>query len=191
MRFISKSSNLFIVLKPGMTAQPLTGTPAVPTVSVRFKEGIADVPDGQLTEMMLRHPGFDQDYISAESVSNIDPYAYQRQENEPTHVVTEMKFGSPVGRSVQGGRTPLPPERAKMVQDRAVNMAKEMLPTMLESALQGLVKAHEGNKGAAVKPKGKRGPKPKVRPAAWAQPAEASAPSTPSAENPALQQEVV
>lgn len=192
MRFISKSSNLLIVLKPGFSSQPLTGTPATPGVSVRFKDGIAEVPDGELTAMMLKHPGYDGDFISAESVNNVDPYAYLRQESEPQHVVTELKFGSPVSRHVEGGKKSLPPELAKIVQDMAVNMAKEMLPTMLESALQGLVKAHESNKAVAApaKAKGKPGPKPKAKAGEKSSVQSVPVPSVPAPiENAALQTE--
>lgn len=195
MRFISKSSNLLIVLRPGMSAQPLTGTPAKGTVSVRFKEGVADVPDGEMVEMMLRHPGYEGDFISADTVNNVDPYAFSRQESEPQHVVTEMKFGSPVSRRVEGGKQKLPPELAKIVQDMAVGLAKEMLPSMLESALKGLVKAHEEDKVAAasisastIKPKGKRGRKPGSGKKSLIQPSEISVPSI--TENPQLQHEV-
>jgi len=147
-----------------MSASSLTGTPAVPTVSVRFTEGVADVPDGELTAMMLRHAGYEGDFISAESVNNVDPYAYTRESVEPQHVITELKYGSPVSRRIEGGKKSLPPELAKIVQDMAVSMAKEMLPTMLESALKSLVETHEETKGStapvAAKAKGKRGRKP-------------------------------
>jgi hypothetical protein len=164
MRFISKSSNLLIVLRPGLSAQPMTGTPAKPTVSVRFKEGLADVPDGELTDMMLAHAGYDSDFISADTVSNVDPYAYARQEVEPQHIVTELKFGSPVGRTVTSGKQTLPPELAKIVQDLAVTMAKEMLPNMVESVLKGIVQSNQGEKAAAKPVKGKPGRKPGKKP---------------------------
>lgn len=162
MRFISKSSNLLVVLKPGLSAQPLTGTPSQPTVSVRFKEGVAEVPDGELSEMMLRHSGYEADFISADSVNNVDPYAYQRQDTEPQHVVTELKYGSPVSRHVEGGRQKLPPEMAKLVQDMATEMAKGMVQQMLPSAMEGFLKVMAEQKGAAApaKPRGKPGRKP-------------------------------
>ena len=54
MRFVSKSINLLVVLRAGLPAQPLTGTPALATVSVRFKDGVADVPEGELTTEVKR-----------------------------------------------------------------------------------------------------------------------------------------
>lgn len=163
MKFISKSANLLIVLSPGLQAQPLTGTPAKPTVSVRFKDGVVEVPEeGGLIEMMLRHPGFNSDFISAD-ITGIDPYLGSRKEAEPTHVVTEMKFGTPINRKVEGGdKASLTPELRKLINDMAIEMAKKMLPTMVESTLKNLVQSHKDEIKvspipAADKPKGKRG----------------------------------
>ncbi len=91
MEFISKSSNLLVVLRPGMSAQPLTGTPAVPALSVRFKDGISDIEEESLIDMMIKHPGFDSDFISSEDVSGRDPFASTRKSAEPAHVMTELK----------------------------------------------------------------------------------------------------
>lgn len=143
MKFISKSSNLLIVLKPGLSAQPLTGTPSIPTVSVRFKDGIAEVADDELVKRMLIHPGFNQDYISAEDVNGVDPYAAIREESEPTHLMTELKYGTPVGFQAAGGKTKLPPGLAKLVQDEAVKLATAMLPTMIEETLKKIVESSQ------------------------------------------------
>lgn len=150
MKFISKSSNLLIVLRPGLPAQPITGTLARPAVSVRFKDGLAEVPDGELADMMLKHPGFDSDFIAAGEIGMADPYAYMRQTNEPQHQITEMKFGTPVSRKVSGGSPALSPEMRKIVQDMAVSLAKEMLPAMVEATLKSIVATHsEKEEGAS------------------------------------------
>src|SRR3990167_3643152 len=163
MRFISKSSNLMVVLSPGIQAQPLTGTPARPTVSVRFKDGIADVPDGELTTMMLGHPGFNTDFITAE-VPGRDPYAGMRQPNEPAHIQTELQFGTP-GKTIKDV-VPLSPELKKTIEDAAKALAKEMLPGMVESALKTLVEAHEKSdepSGPTKEEGGLETPKPRGR----------------------------
>jgi len=146
MKFISKSSNLLIILRAGLPAQPITGTLARPAVSVRFKDGLAEVPDGELTEMMLRHPGFESDFIAAGEMGMADPYAYMRQTNEPQHQITEMKFGTPIGRKVSGGSPALSPEMRKIVQDMAVSLAKEMLPAMVEATLKSIVATRSDDK---------------------------------------------
>ena len=149
MKFISKSTNLLIVLKPGLSAQPITGTPAKPTISVRFKDGIADVQSEELVQLMLSHPGFNSDFISAESVV-IDPYASSRQSSEPAHQMTEIKFGTPVKREVSSGGMQLPPELQKMVQGMAAEMAKQMLPSMVESTLKNIVESNKISKGVSA-----------------------------------------
>ena len=164
MKFVSKSVNLLIVLSPGLSAQPLTGTPAKPTVSVRFKDGVADVPDGKLTEMMLAHPGFNGDFISVDDAGGKDPYEAARDASEPAHVVTDVQFGTPVASKVYGGKVKLSPEMQVIVKEAATALAKEMLPEMIQETLKGLVTAHEEDKKEAVKTVAKEGKK-KGRPA--------------------------
>ena len=145
MKFISKSTNLLIVLRPGLSAQPITGTPAKPTISVRFKDGIADVQQEELVQMMLVHPGFNSDFISAEDIP-VDPYAATRQSSEPAHTHTELKFGTPISKHTEGGSTQLPPELQKLVASMATDMAKKMLPSMVEGTLKSILESREGNK---------------------------------------------
>lgn len=150
MKFISKSSNLMIVLRPGMQAQPLTGTPAVPTLSVRFKDGVAEVEQPDLIKMVLAHPGFDSDFIASENIST-DPYATARTSSEPTHEVTELKFGTPVSRVVKPGDEPkLSPEIQKLVQSAAIELAKTMLPGMVEETLKKIISNNEENKETTI-----------------------------------------
>lgn len=137
MRFVSKNSNLYIVLKPGLPAQPLTGTPATPTVSVRFSDGVVDVTDPDLVKLMLNHPGYNSDYISAED-SAIDPYRFVRTASEPQHVVTELKFGHPTGRNLSPAVPALSPEVKKLIADQATELAKKMLPDMVKDVLKSL-----------------------------------------------------
>lgn len=190
MKFISKTSNYLVVLSAGLAAQPITGTPAKPTISVRFKDGVAEVTNEDMVKMMLAHPGFNGDFISAEGLPN-DPYAANRISSEPAHVVTELKYGTPISKMVKGGSNPvLPPELQKIVTAMAADMAKAMLPSMLESTLKTLVTAHEANKTSVKiteKPKGKKRGRPRTVKVV----VEDTAPEVPPAiENPATQVEV-
>lgn len=171
MKFISKSSNLLVVLRPGLSAQPLTGTPAKPTISVRFKDGVAEVTNQEMIDMMLEHPGFNGDFISADDVSR-DPYAASRRPTEPVHVITELEHGTPVSRTVHG--TPAPqtnPDLQKAVVDLATEMAKKIAPQMakemakemLPEMLKELVQVNKIVKAPSTKPKGKPGRKPKAQ----------------------------
>lgn len=148
MKFISKNSNLNIVLRPGMSAQPLTGTPAIPTLFVRFKDGMASVEQEELIQMMLNHPGFNNDFIAADDLGT-DPYAYLRQDSEPTHVIEEIKFGHPVSRNVAPVKTELPVEIKKMIQEQATAIAKEMLPSMVAATLKEIVSESKKEQPAA------------------------------------------
>lgn len=190
MKFISKSANLLIVLSPGLQAQPLTGMPAKPTVSVRFKDGVAEVQQQELIDMMLRHPAFNGDFISADNVKE-DPYSDTRRESEPAHILQEMKYGTPVSRQVVGGDSAfssLPLESQKMIKSLASEMAKAMIPSML----QELVSAHEASKVDTSGPKATgvtKAGKPKKRPGRKAKKMVAqSVPET--VENPTTQESV-
>jgi len=138
MKFVSKSTNLYVILKPGLPAVPMTGTPAVPTISVRFMDGIAKVDDEGLVKMMLAHPGYNVDFISVDE-DGADPYKFQRQDAEPAHVLTDMKYGMPSARTVGNQKNPLPPEAMKLVTELASQMVKDMLPGALAAALPGAV----------------------------------------------------
>lgn len=163
MKFISKSSNLLVVLRPGLSAQPLTGTPAKPTISVRFKDGLAEVQQQELIDMMLVHPAFNSDFISAEETP-VDPYAFMRQSSEPDHILTELQYGTPVKREIKGQKTQLPPELQKLIQESAAAMAREMLPGMVEASLKNILASSSASQTKAspvAKVKGKPGRKPK------------------------------
>ena len=150
MRFVSKNTNLMIVLRSGLNAQPLTGTPARPTLSVRFKDGMADVSDAEMVELMLKHPGYNQDYVSV-AENAMDPYQYARAEQEPAHIITELKYGTPAARIASKENHKLSPELLAIIKETATSMAEQMLPGMVEHALKGLVSAHAETKAAEVK----------------------------------------
>jgi len=158
MKFISKSSNLLVILRPGLSAQPLSGMPATPTISVRFKDGLAEVPDGDLQNMMLSHPGFNSDFVSAETTSGRDPYAASRVESEPGHTHTQLKYGTPED-VIRSGKAPaLSPELQEVVVKAATALAKEMLPEMVKETLKGIVLAREQDKQVPVQTKTKGRP---------------------------------
>lgn len=147
MKFISKSANLHIILRPGIQASPLTGTQAKPAISVRFQDGMANVADEELVTMMLNHPGFDSDFISVEE-AQADPYAYLRQESEPAHIITDIKFGTPQKATGSKTKSQMPPEVLKLIQEQAAEIAKQMLPSMITEALKSIIEAKEATKSA-------------------------------------------
>lgn len=139
MRFVSKSTNLNVILRPSLPGNPMLGTPATPGLSVRFIDGIVDVKDQDMIDLLISHPGHNQDYISVDDGQR-DPYAYNRAESEPDHVITEMQFGQPVARKMGNATVKLPPEMMKIVQDMATQMVKEMLPGAVQATLEAHAK---------------------------------------------------
>jgi len=143
-KFVSKSANLHIVLKPGIPAQPITGTPAQPTLSVRFQDGVVDINDAELVEKMRNHPGFSRDYIEAVDETH-DPFASYRKESEPEHVLTELKYGTPVKKESSGNQA-VSPELKRMISEQAAQMAKQMAPQMAKQLLQEMMAQQQQEK---------------------------------------------
>lgn len=142
MKFVSKNSNLLIVLRPGIPGSHITGTPSKPMVSARFKDGVLDTDDSELIVMLRAHPAFGGDFISTEESLGTDPYAYLREGAEPEHTMTEIKFGQPVG-SGKPAKITFPPEVKKALQEQAMEMAKimaaQMAPAMAAEYLKQAV----------------------------------------------------
>jgi len=124
-----------LVLKQGFPGNHLTGTAPVSGVYIKFQNGVVDVKEQSLIDLMLRHPGFNTDYIVVEE-EKADPFDYLRNQTEPSHVLTEIKYGH-VEKSV-GNKNPikLSPEIKNMLHEEAVRMAKEMLPSMMKEVLK-------------------------------------------------------
>lgn len=135
MRFVSKSANLMLVLKQGFPGNHLTGTAPISGVYIKFQNGVVDVKEESLIDLMLRHPGFNIDYISAEEEEK-DPFDYLRNDTEPAHVLTNINYGH-AEKSVGTPKKPmkLSPEIKALLHEEAFKMAKEMLPGMMKEVL--------------------------------------------------------
>lgn len=145
MKFVSKNSNLLIVLSPGLSAQPLSGTPAKPGVYVKFKGGLYETRDENVIAQMKAHAGFNSDYIAVEDTDK-DPYQDFREEQEPTHVLTDIKYGH-VEKSVsQPKKVKLTKEMTAIVNQLAMEKVKELLPGMVEATLKSMAKKQEEKK---------------------------------------------
>ena len=133
--------NLRIVLRHGIPAEPLSGRNAVPGLYVKFENGLADVKDEEMATLMLKHSGFDSDFVAIEDFKE-DPFKDYRTEKEPEHIVTEMVYGH-IGKTT-GKKTVLTLEQKKvlkplmqeMAKEMAVEMAKEMAPEMAKEILK-------------------------------------------------------
>jgi len=130
MKFISKNSNLRVILSPSIQAEPLAGRAAIRGLFVKFEDGVANVVDDQIIDMMLKHPAYNVDFICAEEGAK-DPYL--RRSVEPEHNVVNIEYGH-VGKNVNPATalTGLTPELKKVLSDMAVGMAQKMTEEALK-----------------------------------------------------------
>lgn len=145
-KFVSKSSNLMVVLRPGVEGNRAIGTHMKPGLYARFQGGLIDVKDETMIQLLKEHPGFGTDFIEV-AENAIDPFEYNRDEIEPVHVLHEMKYGH-VER-VKGQPAPkvkLSPEIKNLIQNEAIKMLPELLktnPGILKDILTNLVAEKE------------------------------------------------
>lgn len=152
MRFVSKNSNLMIVLSPGIPAQPLSGTPAKPGLYIKFKGGICEIKDEETIKQMLAHPGFNADYIAVEDTARIqDPFSQNREEEEPAHHTAELKYGHLESPKSTTKKTKLSPEMKKLISSMAMEQVKEILPQAVAMALKQI----DANKAKVAEVKAK------------------------------------
>lgn len=155
MKFISKNSNLRVVLIHGIPGSPIVGREAVPGLSVKFEDGVAIVKDPAIQEKMLAHPSFNQDFILADE-AGVDPFL--RKSIEPEHDIQEIQYGH-VGKNINPKPAiPLTPEVKKMLTDMAMEMAKKMAPQIAKTLVHDVLKDMQKDKEAATVAEGSEQP---------------------------------
>jgi hypothetical protein len=139
MKFVSKNSNLRIVLRPGIPANQMSGIAGQPGVYVKFQNGIVDIKDEEMIEKMHAHPGFNVDFIAVDE-NGEDPFAANRQEIEPVHVIQDIKYGHAENKRVSpNAKAIIDPRIQKLVDDLAIKKATEMLPKMVEETVKKMM----------------------------------------------------
>lgn len=136
MRFISKNSNLRLILKPGLPAEPLTGRPSDPGISVKFQDGLLEVTDQIIIDKMMSHAGLTMDFWAVADGELKDPFKHMREEIEPVHQIMEFKYGRPETMLTSPKKAKFAPEVEKMLNERAFEIAKELLPGMIDQLLK-------------------------------------------------------
>lgn len=139
MKFISKSTNLMVVLKPGMPGNAALGTTATPGIYARFQNGVLEVKEQSISDLLLKSPSFNVDFIAAEDEA-ADPYAYLRSENEPNHTITEINYGHAEKAVSTKNTKPMDPKIRALLQEESKKMAMEMMKEMLPGMVQEGVK---------------------------------------------------
>ena len=149
MKFVSKSNNLRIVLKHGMPAEPITGRASVSGVYIKFENGMVNVEDEATVDLMMKHPGYDSDFICLEGV---DPYKNQRKDSEPAHDITEIGPGGVIGKTNSGKpNVSLSAAQKDVVRDIAKKMAMEMAPSLAMEMLKEMAAKADNKKPESEK----------------------------------------
>lgn len=154
MKFISKNSNLRIVLTPGISANQLAGVAGKPGLYVKFQNGVVDIKDESIIDQMHAHPGFNLDYIAVDDDGE-DPFKDQREEIEPVHILQDIKYGQVEARRMSPNRPQkLDPQIKKLVDELAMKKVNELLPKLVEDTVKkmmemGAAKAEKAKADAA------------------------------------------
>jgi len=141
-----------LVLKPGIQGNHLTGTASVPGLYIRFRDGIAEVKDEDMINIIKNSDGYRNGEFIAVGDNGEDPFADARIATEPVHIVQEMKYGHIEGRKVSDVPVKIPASVKKMIEAEAKKMAKAMLPELLKEAVKELsASAAASNKASTEK----------------------------------------
>jgi len=135
-KFVSKNSNYMIVLKPGIEGNRATGLHSIPGLYIKFQSGVVDVKEDSVVEMMRQHPSFGTDFVEVKQ-DEVDPFINEREEIEPTHTMTEIKYGHSEGKK-STGKAKLTPQLKKVIEGEAI----KMIPGILKSnpdLLKGII----------------------------------------------------
>lgn len=134
MKFVSKQSNYRITLSPGIPGNALLGNPPKPAIYVKFEDGIANIDDENLVEMMKKHPAFLKGDFIEMSDGTTDPYSATRKSMEPQHNIEIMENG--VAKNI----TPKPLVSFTTEQKKVIN---EMIADSVKGALASFVEMNK------------------------------------------------
>ncbi len=126
-KFVSKNSNYMVVLKNGIEGNRNLGTHAIPGLYIKFQAGVVDIKDESIVELMRKHKDFGTDFIEVKQ-EEMDPFIDQREDIEPSHTTTEIKYGHAEGK-IRTGSNKLTPAMKKLIEGEAI----KMMPSILKS----------------------------------------------------------
>lgn len=158
IKFVSKNSNYMVVLKPGLEGNRALGTHAVPGLYVKFLSGIVDVKEDSIVALLRAHPCFGTDFIEVKQ-EDVDPFIDTREEVEPDHVISEIKYGHSENMKFTGGkRTKMTPALKKMIEGEALKMLPGLLksnPKVLKDIIMGIAADMKSQEEVKAAPKAK------------------------------------
>ena len=156
-QFVSKSSNYMVVLKNGIEGNRILGTQPISGVYVKFEGGIVTIKDDKVADLLREHPSFGTDFIEVAD-AGVDPFADTREEIEPSHVISNIKYGHSEKSSGTPPKVKLTPQMKKLIEGEALKMIPGILksnPEILKSIITSMaadMKAKEEKLGDS-KPK--------------------------------------
>lgn len=139
-KFVSKNSNYMVVLKPGIEGNRALGTHAISGLYVKFQAGVVDVKEESIIKMLREHPSFGIDFIEVKE-NETDPFIDAREEAEPAHIMSEVRYGHVEKTTGNIPKLKLTPQLKKLVEDEAVKMLPGLLksnPKLLKDIILGL-----------------------------------------------------
>ena len=142
MKFVSKNANYRVILRPGESAERLTGRAAIPGLYVKFEHGNVNIADEDICKKMLSHPRFGIDFVLAAG-SEEDRWARTRGGGEPAHDILELQYGAITKNVNPKPRLGLPADKMKIIEEMVEKMAKEMAPKLAAEMLKKLVEEKE------------------------------------------------
>jgi len=139
--FVSKNSNLSVVLIPGVKSEPLLGFPGREPLHLRFQDGVLKLTDKSIVDKLIAHNAFTRgDCILVEDRKN-DPYSSSRKEIEPGHVMTEIEYGH-VGKR---DGTPKKVKLSKEIQEAAMDWGKKAAKEEFAKLMQNFKEQTKSN----------------------------------------------
>jgi hypothetical protein len=129
-----------IVLKPGMEGNRTLGTHAIPGIYVKFSMGMVDVKEDSVIALLRAHSGYGIDFIEVKE-NEIDPYSDTREEVEPTHFISEVKYGHVEKAAGSPRPTKLTPAMKRLIEGEALKMLPGLLkanPKILKDIIMSL-----------------------------------------------------
>ena len=127
-KFVSKNSNYMIVLKSGIEGSRALGTHAIPGLYAKFTSGVLDVKEEKIAKLLREHPSFGTDFLEVKE-AEVDPFADTREEIEPEHVISEIKYGHSEAMKGSPKKIKMTPQLKKVLETEAM----KMLPGLLKS----------------------------------------------------------
>jgi len=129
-----------IVLKPGVEGNRALGTHAIPGLYIKFLSGMVDIKEESIIELMRAHPSYNVDFLEVKD-ADVDPYADQREESEPSHFISEIKYGHTEKAMGSGKKTKITPQMKKFIEGEAMKMLPGILkanPKILKDIIMDL-----------------------------------------------------